>query len=366
MLRDPLSWSLPLGRLFGINVRVHILFPIVAIALVLRVAFGKDAPTVPGAWMDMAVLVGLLFVAVLLHEFGHCFGGRWVDGDAQDILLWPLGGLAYVEVPHTPRANLVTAASGPLVNVALCLVCALVLVFGFSLWPPLNLLGGESCGYFPYRIDLTGAVKLFAWGGGLVTVDNQGLGTLAIVVARFFWVNWFLAVVNVVLLGFPLDGGRMFQAILWRYFGYRQATLAAIFAGFLTMFVVGLFAIIMNELLPLCLAGFIYVACRQEWVLLESGGEEGPFGYDFSQGYTSLERDHVTATPPPRRRLSWWQRWKQKRSALRMQREQEARLAEERRMDELLAKVQRDGISALTDEERRFLKRVSDRYRNRQ
>ncbi len=40
------------------------------------------------------MLAGLLFVSVLLHEFGHCFAARWVDGDATEIMIWPLGGLA--------------------------------------------------------------------------------------------------------------------------------------------------------------------------------------------------------------------------------------------------------------------------------
>jgi Zn-dependent protease len=360
-----MRWSLPLGRLFGINIRVHILFPIVAVGLILRVAFQKDIknPLPDGAWTDMAMLVALLFVSVLLHEFGHCFAGRFMDGDAQDILIWPLGGLAYVEVPHTPRAHLVTAAGGPLVNVVLCLVCALLLVGvpAFGYWPPLNPLN------FPWRIDGSGTVFLSQWGGGEdVRVTYQGLNIVAIVLARLFWINWVLTLLNVVLPGFPLDGGRIFQSILWRWFGYRQATLAAVFAGFLTMFVVGLAAIVFNELLPLCLAVFIYVACRQEWIALESGSEEGPFGYDFSQGYTSLERDQVTAAPQPRRKQNWWQRWRQKQQAKKMQREQEVREAEERRMDELLAKVQREGMGALTEEEKRFLKRVSDRYRNRQ
>jgi hypothetical protein len=56
----------------------------------------------------------------------------------------------------------------------------------------------------------------------------------------------------------------------------------------------------------------------------------------------------------------------QRRAAKRMQKEQEQREAEERRMDELLEKVQRQGLAALTDEERRFLTRVSAKYRNRQ
>jgi len=114
--------------------------------------------------------------------------------------------------------------------------------------------------------------------------------------------------------------------------------------------------------LAFALAIFIASECYRQWVVLETGGDDALFGYDFSQGYTSLERDQPA---PPRRRVSWWQRWQQRRSARKLQREQETREAEEQRMDELLEKVQRQGISALTDEERRFMKRVSDRYRNR-
>jgi len=365
MLSDPMRWSLPLGRLFGINIRVHIFFPIIALGLILRTYFKQDAadPKAPaaGAWIDMAMVIGLLFVSVLLHEFGHCFAGRWVEGDAQEILMWPLGGLAYVEVPHTPRAHLIMAAGGPLVNVGLCLLSGFALVW-LNYWPPLHPLASHG----PWRYDASGAVYLFSWAdGGRVSVDFAGQGALAIVLARFFWINWVLTLINL-LPGFPLDGGRIAQAILWRYVGYRQGTLVAVFLGFVVMFVVGVAGIVFEELLALCLAVFIYVACRQEWLALESGSEEGPFGYDFSQGYTSLERDQVTAAPQPRRKQNWWRRWWQKRAANKMQREQEQREAEERRMDELLAKVQREGMAALTEEEKRFLKRVSDRYRNRQ
>jgi Zn-dependent protease len=366
MLSDPMRWSLPLGRLFGINIRVHIFFPLVALGLILRTYLEQESPEPPkppqGAWIDMAMVVGLLFVSVLLHEFGHCFAGRWMEGDAQEILMWPLGGLAYVEVPHTWRAHLVTALGGPLVNIGLCLLTGFALAW-LGYWPPLHPLSSHG----PWRENALGVVSLFQWGSGdKVPVDFAGQGALVIVLARFFWVNWLLTLINVVLVGFPLDGGRILQSVLWRNFGYRQATLVAVFAGFVVMFVVGVAGIIFKELLALCLALFIYFACRQEWLALESGSEEGPFGYDFSQGYTSLERDQVTAAPQPRRKQNWWRRWWQKRAATKMQREQEQREAEERRMDELLAKVQREGMGALTDEEKRFLKRVSDRYRNRQ
>src|SRR5260370_2079061 len=108
-MRDPLSWSLPIGRLFGITIRVHLLFPFVAAGLILRVALTKDTPQ--DAWIDAAIVMALLFVSVVLHEFGHCFGARLVGGDAQDIPGWPLGGLANCQVPQNPRANLLTAAA---------------------------------------------------------------------------------------------------------------------------------------------------------------------------------------------------------------------------------------------------------------
>jgi Zn-dependent protease len=347
-MRDPLTWAIPLGTLFGVTIRVHILFPFVAVGLILRAAFQPGAA--PDAWMIAAGLVGLLFVSVLLHEFGHCFGARLADGDCHEILMWPLGGLASVEVPHTARANFIATAAGPLVNLLLCAVSGAALAY-FSIRPPFN----------PWWNPYGG--ELFHWDGNAVEKVAPPLLWLA----RFFYLNWFLALLNLVLIGFPLDGGRLFQCALWPRFGFRQATLAAVFAGFMVALIVGIYAMVRddNPVLALCLAVFIYATCRQQYLILEHGGEDSVFGYDFSQGYTSLERDQPPAAPP-RRRPSLFQRWLQNRAARKLQREMEQREAEENRMDELLAKVQRDGLHALTDEERRFLTRVSAKYRNRQ
>ena len=73
-------------------------------------------------YADVAVILGLMFLSVLLHEFGHCFAARRVDGDADEILLWPLGGLARCDVPNTAWANFILAAGGPAVNLVLCLL----------------------------------------------------------------------------------------------------------------------------------------------------------------------------------------------------------------------------------------------------
>jgi Zn-dependent protease len=356
-MRDPLSWSLPLGRLFGIPIKVHVLFPVVAVGLILRVATQEGTPA--GIWLDASMLMGLLFVSVLLHELGHCAGGRYVEGDAREILLWPLGGLAFVDVPHTPRANLITAVAGPAVNLLICLAAGLALAAlnpspHYS--PPWNPLS-----WSPYR-DAKGFIELYRWDG---TPDNEVRAIHLIVLARLFWVSWILFLLNMVLIGFPMDGGRIFQCALWYRFGYRQATLAAVCAGFIVALVLGVVSIVVKEngVLVLFLALFIGYTCHRQWFLLETGGEDSPFGYDFSQGYTSLERDQ----PPPRRRQpGFWQRWRQRRAQQKRQRQEEQRELEERRMDELLEKVQRLGLQGLTDEERRFLTRVSAKYRNRQ
>ena len=85
-MRDPFTWSFPLGQLFGITIRVHLLLPLVIVGLVARVAF--DDKAIPGTWIDAAMLMGLLCISVLLHEFGHCFCVVCCTN------IWPFRGLS--------------------------------------------------------------------------------------------------------------------------------------------------------------------------------------------------------------------------------------------------------------------------------
>jgi Zn-dependent protease len=353
-MRDPFSWSLPLGRLFGINVRVHILFFVFVLAMWLRAALSKDFPQ--GSGLAMLVLLALVFISVLLHELGHCFAARLVDGDAREILIWPLGGLAFCEVPSTPRANFICAAGGPAVNLLLCVATGLAIVAA-GYWPNPDPTFNQA--WYTLLTSFGGQ----QFGSKFATDVPLKLAPWLVLAAQFFWVNWFGFLLNVLLIGFPLDGGRMFQAALWPRLGYRQSMNYAIVAGFVVMVIVGIAGLVLNEVLILCLALFIYAACKHQWIVLETGGEESLFGYDFSQGYTSLEKDQPPR--PRRRRQNFIQRWWQRRQARKLQREQQTQAAEERRMDELLDKIQREGRASLTDEEQRFLKRVADKYRNR-
>lgn len=352
-MRDPFSWSFPLVRLFGIQVRIHILFPLFALIMWLRVAIDEKVSHMSGATL---VVMALLLVAVLLHELGHCFGARLVDGDARDVLLWPLGGLARCDLPHSPRAHFICSAAGPLTNVLLCLVAGLILV-ACSFKPSFS----------PWDSQLW-YTELYNWAEGATYGSHYSsqahqLPYWLVLVAQFFWINWVLTLLNVLIIGFPLDGGQMLQAALWPWLGYRQAMNKAIFAGFVFMFIIGVVSLVLKDPLWLCLAVFIYVSCQQQRLLLEAGGDESLFGYDFSQGYTSLERDQ---TPTPRRRRpNFFQRWLQRRAAKKLQRALEQQEADERRLDELLDKIHRFGQEALTEEERRFMQRVADRKRHR-
>jgi Zn-dependent protease len=361
-MRDLMSWSIPVGRFFGITVRIHVLFYLLFTVMLLGAGAWKNY------FFEALLIQGLLFISVLLHEFGHCFAARQVEGDATEILMWPLGGLASVDIPHTPRAHFITVIWGPLVNLLLCCAIAAVLVaYGFV--PPLNPLW--------YPIVLEGAGKdlivrtdaLWSWTEGKSITE---LGFLPMLFARFFYLNWLLFWFNVLLVGFPMDGGRMLQCVLWAYLGFRRATQIAIYCGYAAaaLLAIGSFISMDNgdnqgKILLFSLAIFIAATCWQHGKLLEAGvlGDESTFGYDFSQGYTSLERGEQPQRR--RRRPNFIQRWLQRRAARKKQREEETRLAEEQCLDELLAKVQRDGKDALTTEERRFLERVSARYRNR-
>lgn len=351
---DIFAWKFPIGRIFGTTVYVHILFLLVLVPLIIRFSFGQNV--VPGTWVDVCLFAILVWVSILAHEMGHVFATRWVGGEADEVMLWPLGGVAEVSyLPSTPWAHFVSAAGGPLVNLALCLVTGLVLAFGFdqSIRPAFNVFN-----WYPFRIG-EGTYQLVQWNG-----DPTGGSLVVMLFAWTFFINWFLALFNLVLVGIPWDSGSMMRAVLWPYVGYHQATMYMITTGFIIAAIFFMAAFLVELQMLAFLAIFSFLMCRREWLMLESGGEESLFGYDFSAGYTSLEKGGAPESPP-RKKLNFIQRYLQRRNARKAQREQDRQIAEERRMDELLEKIQRHGKESLTDEETRFLKRVSDRYRNR-
>jgi Zn-dependent protease len=338
-MSDPMTWSVSAGRYFGIRVRVHILF-LAFIFFQLCEAWAKSGAD--GLRFTASVSL-ILFFSILLHEFGHCFAARAIGGEADEVLMWPLGGLAFVSVPRTPRDEFIATVWGPMVDVIICLATgAVLLVFRFN--PPWNPFD-----FWAARVSGDDVPRWLFWTG----------------VA--FWLNWVLILFNIVP-AFPMDGGRIFRSLLWHRLGHSKATLVAVQVGKVSAIIMGIVGLLADKnLLLVGVAIFVYVSCEIERRMLEASEmmEDNPFGYDFSQGYTSLAK---SAPKVKARQPGFWERWRRRRERIKRQRELDAQREEERRMDEILDKVHREGLDSLTDQERRFLHRASEkksRSRNR-
>ncbi len=136
-----------------------------------------------------------LFAIVLLHEFGHALACRSVGGTADNIMLWPLGGVAYVNPPQRPGATLWSIAAGPLVNVALAVPLAIV-------WKAVNALGWRESNPDAYQL-----------------------------IYAILFTNIVLFVFNILPI-YPLDGGQILRSLLWFPLGRARSLMVASFLGF--------------------------------------------------------------------------------------------------------------------------------------
>lgn len=183
-----INGSFKLFRLFGIDVFLHWSWFLVAVFLIPR--FGDDAFTGPGntAMLWSAGLYLTLFAIVLTHEFGHALACKQVGGQARHIVLWPLGGVAYVQPPHRPGAHLWSIVAGPLVNVMLVPVT----VMAYYL-----MTGGLD-----RPIESSSNLHMFAFS--------------------VMWMNFALLIFNMLPV-YPLDGGQTLMALLWFVVGRVKA-----------------------------------------------------------------------------------------------------------------------------------------------
>ncbi len=336
---NPLNWSFGVGELFGIHIRIHLFF-VLGAAFIIFSSF-KDAgsgQTLTAA-AESVLTVAILFLIVLLHEFGHCWGSRSRGGEADQIMMWPLGGLASVRPVHTPTAYLITAAAGPMVNVILCAATALVLIIlhggiGAVPWNPLNLF---------YPVDPT------------VDLTDSFQKWLRIV----FSLSYMLLLFNLVPV-YPLDGGRILHSYLWPRKGYRQATLIATFVGMVGAVAMGLVGFATGATLLVVIAVFGYLTCYNDrrfakHEMAEDGTSE--FGYDFSQGFGAFADSGQQEPGYLEKRRQAKEERKQQRETLRQEEHTRA-------VDEILAKVHTHGMESLTAKEAKILHAETERQRN--
>ena len=326
---NPLMWlltgSVPLFTVFGIRVRMHASM-IIFIALTLLFAESKNGLGAKNAVVSMTILFG----SVLLHEFGHCFGARYMGGDAREIVMWPLGGLAFTEPPRRWWPSFVTTAAGPGVNLLICLVTgAAIAVLNHS---------ARAIPWFPLR-------------DGLRTYVPHDWTTYYL--WWIFLVNYALLAFNLLLVFYPFDGGRMVQEILWAFIGYYKSMRIATVIGMAGAVLVAMVALATLNLMLLLIAVFGFITCLQMRAALKA---EGPWGFteEDSLDYTSSLYDKPRKPTRSDRRA-------EKRTA---KLEQRAR-AERLRIDAILDKVSRHGMHSLSWWEKRALKKATEHQRQR-
>ncbi len=211
--------SIHLFRFAGINVFLHWTWFLLA---VIEIGYLRNRYT-SLIWSVLEYLT--LFLIVLLHEFGHALACRQVGGTVDRIMLWPLGGVAFVNPPQRPAAMLWSLAAGPLVNVAL-----------------LPVLGAA---YFAAR----------------------GLGLAHTMPDAYHWLGWVLWI-NVVLLVFnilpiyPLDGGQILRSLLWFFMGRARSLVVATALGFVgAAGLVCLALLWLHSTWTLLIAGYMLLNC---------------------------------------------------------------------------------------------------------
>lgn len=181
--------SIHLFRLAGVDIFLHWSWFLVA-AIEIESRKGRYSSI---AWNVLEYLA--LFLIVLMHEFGHAMACRQVGGTANRIMLWPLGGVAYVDPPQRPGATLWSIAAGPLVNVALL--------------PPL-IAAFMIC-------------RFLGW--------QQSMHDAYVFVRSLLAINFGLLVFNILPI-YPLDGGQILRSLLWFPLGRARSLMVATVLGF--------------------------------------------------------------------------------------------------------------------------------------
>ncbi len=215
--------TLSLFRIAGIEVSLHYSWFIIAF---IEIEYRKRAYDYP-LWNVLEYLA--LFGIVLMHEFGHALACRQVGGRADRIVLWPLGGVAYVDPPQRPGAVLWSIAAGPLVN--LILVPVTFIIFHFA--------------------------RANEW--------QTSMHDIYIFLRAITAINAGLLIFNLMPI-FPLDGGQILRALLWFPLGRARSLQVAAGIGFFGVAGLVVLAIFQQSIWTGLIAAYAFGSCRTGWM----------------------------------------------------------------------------------------------------
>ena len=230
-----MNWSFRVLDVAGIPIRIHVTFFLILFLGAYQ--WGSMTGTLNGAVFGVALMV-LLFVCVTLHELGHSLVAKVFGIPVRQIVLLPLGGIAQItKNPEKPLHELLIAVAGPLVNVVIAIL--LLAALGFSAAPQM----------------LT--------GHGLLPDETSNTPSLTTLLSWLLMANVSLAIFNLIP-AFPLDGGRIFRALIAMFTGYPRATRIASATGQLIAIILGVYGVLNSQFLLTLVAVFIFFGAGQE------------------------------------------------------------------------------------------------------
>jgi len=226
------SWSIPLGRLFGIEIRVHLTF----LFLLVFVWSTEPATQDVNAALRGLGLVGIVFGSVVLHELGHALMARGSGVPAKAIILLPIGGVTLLDeanaIPDPVngwKREIRIAVAGPLISLFVAGVSALIL---------LAVIPGFSLG-----------TKPFLYSGALLR--------------SVVWANLYLGLLNL-LPAYPMDGGRVLRAIFSRRADMVPATQRAVRIGHVFSIMFMMVGMLVSNWWLVMIGFFLFVGAQLE------------------------------------------------------------------------------------------------------
>ena len=228
------NWSIPAGRIFGVEIRVHLTF----LFLLIFVWLTESTPHVPANPGRGLALVGIVFGSVVLHELGHALVGKRAGIPAKAIILLPIGGVTLLDETQRPlepglltwKRDIRIAVAGPVVNIVIAIVASGILL---AVAPQIHLW-----------------TRPYVYSGNLPR--------------SLVWSNLWLALFNL-LPAYPMDGGRVLRAWFSRSMDPVRATRRAVSIGqaFATLFM--LVGMLQSAYVGLTMIGFfLFIAAQLE------------------------------------------------------------------------------------------------------
>lgn len=368
------AWSVGLGSWYGVSVRLHMLFFVFAVMTfyfgwhAAQSLSGVPTPAQGIADPESGMLVGMeyyltaisalgiLLVSIFIHEVAHGFTATGCGGTVESIEVFPWGGSSQIDLPADKRHQFLVHVSGPLANLFVCGICALLLLFD----PEFSRNGSWGQLIYPLQPEILQG----EWFTNFV--------------ALVFWINWLIVLINLLPVS-PFDGGRIVRSLiplLWPNTRTDQVYLGSMIVAMMTSIGLCVVAWVVREteavtlvpmwLVLILLAIVVFFGARRQTQLdlrdLEDllQRESHDYGGKILDAIENRAFDEFDEDENDHEISDWLY---QHKFDFDEESESDREDDDEEMLDEILARINDVGLEGLTEYERYILLRASAKFR---